>query len=70
MRTFDVAGLLADVSATVQPLMAKNGNMFEVRCGPDLGIARSDQTKVRQILLNLLSNAAKFTKQGRIMLAA
>ena len=30
--------LLADVSATVQPLMAKNGNMFEVRCGPDLGM--------------------------------
>ena len=70
LENIDVAGLLADVSATVQPLMAKNGNMFEVRCSPDLGIARSDQTKVRQILLNLLSNAAKFTKQGRIMLAA
>jgi signal transduction histidine kinase/CheY-like chemotaxis protein len=70
LENIDVAGLLADVSATVQPLMAKNGNMFEVRCSPDLGIARSDQTKVRQILLNLLSNAAKFTKQGRITLAA
>jgi signal transduction histidine kinase/CheY-like chemotaxis protein len=70
LENIDVASLLADVSATVQPLMAKNGNMFEVRCSPDLGIARSDQTKVRQILLNLLSNAAKFTKQGRILLAA
>src|SRR5215217_1608552 len=70
LESIDVAGLLTDVRATVQPLMAKNGNMFEVRCSPDLGIARSDQTKVRQILLNLLSNAAKFTKQGRIMLTA
>jgi signal transduction histidine kinase/CheY-like chemotaxis protein len=70
LENIDVAGLLADVSATVQPLMAKNSNMFEVRCSPDLGTARSDQTKVRQILLNLLSNAAKFTKQGRIVLAA
>lgn len=69
LETIDVAGLLADVGATVQPLMAKNGNMFELRCGPDLGMVRSDQTKVRQILLNLLSNAAKFTKQGRITLA-
>jgi signal transduction histidine kinase/CheY-like chemotaxis protein len=70
LESIDVAGLLTDVSATVQPLMAKNGNMFEVHCDPDLGTARSDQTKVRQILLNLLSNAAKFTKQGRIMLMA
>jgi signal transduction histidine kinase/CheY-like chemotaxis protein len=70
LESIDVAGLLTDVSATVQPLMAKNGNMFEVHCGPDLGTARLDQTKVRQILLNLLSNAAKFTKQGRIMLMA
>lgn len=70
LEEIDVAGLLADVSATVPPLMAKNGNLFEVRGNPDLGTARSDQTKVRQILLNLLSNAAKFTKQGRIILSA
>jgi signal transduction histidine kinase/DNA-binding response OmpR family regulator len=70
LESIDVAALLADVSATVQPLMAKNGNMFEVRCDLGLGVAHSDQTKVKQILLNLLSNAAKFTKQGRITLAA
>ena len=70
LESIDVAVLLADVSATVQPLMAKNGNVFDVRYGPDLGMTHSDQTKVRQILLNLLSNAAKFTKQGRVVLAA
>ena len=69
LESIDVAVLLADVSATVQPLMAKNGNVFDVRYGPDLGMTHSDQTKVRQILLNLLSNAAKFTKQGRVVLA-
>lgn len=70
LESFDVATLLADVSATVQPLIAKNGNTFEVHCDPDLGTVHSDQMKVRQILLNLLSNAAKFTKQGRITLTA
>src|SRR4051812_17850849 len=69
LESIDIAELLADVSATVQPLLTKNSNTFEVRCDIDLGVALSDQTKIRQILLNLLSNAAKFTKLGRIMLA-
>ena len=70
LETFDVAALLDDVSATVQPLVRKNDNHLTVNCGPDLGRLRSDQTKVRQILLNLLSNASKFTTQGQIRLAA
>ena len=69
LESFDVLGLLADVRATVNPLMAKNGNTFEVCCGPDLGTMQSDQTKLRQNLFNLLSNASKFTKDGRITLA-
>jgi signal transduction histidine kinase/DNA-binding response OmpR family regulator len=70
LETFDVVALLDDVRATVQPLVAKNGNTFTVNCGPQLGTLRSDQTKVRQILLNLLSNAAKFTTKGQITLTA
>jgi signal transduction histidine kinase/CheY-like chemotaxis protein len=70
VESFEVVALIDDVRATVQPMMDRNGNTFEIRCGPDLGMLHSDQTKVRQILLNLLSNAAKFTKQGRIALAA
>jgi signal transduction histidine kinase len=54
----------------VQPLIAKNVNTLVVECAPDVGAMQSDQTKLRQNLLNLLSNAAKFTKQGTITLAA
>jgi len=70
IESIGIAELLADLGATVQPLMNKNDNAFAVRYDVDLGVAYTDQTKVRQILLNLLSNAAKFTKQGRITLSA
>jgi signal transduction histidine kinase/CheY-like chemotaxis protein len=68
VEEFDVATMLAEVEAVARPLMAKNANTFEVRRAPGLGTMRSDQTKVRQNLFNLISNAAKFTKQGRITL--
>jgi signal transduction histidine kinase/HAMP domain-containing protein len=67
---FEVAPLLGQVQAVVQPLIARNGNTLVVEGAPDLGAMTSDQTKLRQNLLNLLSNAAKFTKDGRITLAA
>ena len=70
LEDFDAAALLEQVRATIAPLIAKNGNTLEVRCAPDLGAMRSDQIKLRQSLFNLLSNAAKFTEQGRIMLSA
>jgi signal transduction histidine kinase/DNA-binding response OmpR family regulator/PAS domain-containing protein len=70
IEEFDVPDLLAEVASVIQPLMAKNANRLEVDCAPDLGTMRSDQTKLRQNLFNLLSNAAKFTEQGQITLAA
>jgi signal transduction histidine kinase/CheY-like chemotaxis protein/PAS domain-containing protein len=70
VEEFDVPALLSEVQSVIQPLMAKNSNRLEVDCAPDLGRMRSDQTKLRQNLFNLLSNAAKFTQQGRITLAA
>ena len=56
---------MRDVEAIVQPLVEKNGNTLIVVCPDDIGAMHADQTKVRQALFNLLSNAAKFTEQGR-----
>jgi signal transduction histidine kinase/CheY-like chemotaxis protein len=70
LETFDVANLVEEVVATATPLVEKNGNRLEVRCAEDVGQIREDVTKVRQVLLNLLSNAAKFTEKGRISLEA
>jgi PAS domain S-box-containing protein len=69
LETFDVAELLGDVTATVAPLMAKNCNELVQDLQVDLGNMHSDQTKLRQNLFNLLSNAAKFTEGGRVTLA-
>jgi PAS domain S-box-containing protein len=69
LETFALATLVRDVIATVRPLLESNGNRLEVRCPPDAGAMRGDQTKVRQCLLNLLSNASKFTQGGTIGLS-
>lgn len=68
LETFDVADLLHDVEATVTPLMKRNRNEFIRDWQDDLGEMYSDQTKLRQNLFNLLSNAAKFTEDGRVTL--
>jgi signal transduction histidine kinase/CheY-like chemotaxis protein len=70
VEEFEVADLIEQVHSVIEPLIAKNANVLEVICAPDLGTMRSDQTKLRQGLLNLLSNAAKFTDGGRITLTA
>jgi len=68
LETFDGAQMVRDVEAIVQPLAGKNGNALIVSCADDLGTMHADQTKVRQALFNLLSNAAKFTSGGTIEL--
>jgi len=66
---FKVATLLREVESVAQPLVAKNGNTLTVQADDHLGTMHADLTKVRQSLLNLLSNAAKFTEQGTVTLA-
>ena len=70
LETFEVGSLIEEVANTVQPLVEEKINRLEVYCADDLGSMYADLTKVRQALLNLLSNAAKFTERGQIRLEA
>jgi len=67
---FAVAPLIHDVAGTLQPLVEKNANRLEVACAEGLGCMVADQTRTRQVLINLLSNACKFTEGGLIRLEA
>jgi signal transduction histidine kinase/DNA-binding response OmpR family regulator len=68
LEDFSVDSVVEDVLATVRPLIAKNGNELDFKIQPGIGEIRADLTKLRQCLLNLLSNAAKFTEHGTITL--
>jgi signal transduction histidine kinase/CheY-like chemotaxis protein len=68
LENFEIAPMVKEVIATVNPLIEKNANILELHCADGLGAMRSDLTKVRQTLFNLLSNASKFTERGTIEL--
>ncbi len=67
---FDLEDLIDEVLATTQTLMANKGNRLTLDVEEGLGTMVSDATKVRQCLLNLLSNAAKFTEKGVVEFSA
>ncbi|HLP88439.1 MAG TPA: ATP-binding protein [Nostocaceae cyanobacterium] len=67
-ETFSITNLINHVVLTVKPTIEKNGNTLIVEVDQQLGTMYSDQTRMRQVLLNLLSNAAKFTSQGTVKL--
>ncbi len=67
---FELPKLLNTVVGTITPALEKNNNQLQINFADDVGIIFSDYTKIQQILLNLLSNATKFTKDGIIELNA
>jgi|GEM_PF-1163385 len=68
LEDFEVATLVDEVVGTIQPLVAKSGNELRVSLAQGCGAMRADLTKTRQALLNLLSNASKFTDKGVVEL--
>ncbi|MEO7995179.1 MAG: PAS domain S-box protein, partial [bacterium] len=67
--TFPVRSLIEEVAALVRPLAREAGNALMVEIGPEVDLLDTDEVKLRQILLNLLGNACKFTSNGVILLS-
>ena len=70
LETFPLVPVIQDVAKTIEPMATKNGNRIVIECPADLGTMHADQTRSRQSLLNLASNANKFTEKGTITITA
>jgi signal transduction histidine kinase len=70
LETFQLVPVIKNVAKTIEPMATKNGNRLVIDCPADLGTIHADQTRFRQSLLNLASNANKFTEKGTVTIAA
>src|SRR5262244_2241874 len=70
LESFPLVPTIEDVAKTVEPMATNNANRMVIDCAPDLGTIHADQTRFRQSLLNLASNANKFTENGTVTIAA
>jgi signal transduction histidine kinase len=67
-ENFSLSGLVMEIESIARSLIGKNGNTFEITMEENLGAAVMDKTKVRQVVLNLLSNSGKFAQSGAVTL--
>jgi signal transduction histidine kinase len=70
LETFPLVPVIKDVARTIEPMAMKIGNRLAIDCPVDMGTIHADQTRFRQSLLNLASNANKFTEKGTVTIAA
>ncbi|MEA5463422.1 ATP-binding response regulator [Leptothoe sp. PORK10 BA2] len=68
LEDFSIQEMIRDIAGTIAPVAQKNNNHLSIFCPQDVGNLKADQTKLRQSLFNLLSNACKFTEDGNITL--
>ncbi|NJL20911.1 MAG: hypothetical protein HC895_08985 [Leptolyngbyaceae cyanobacterium SM1_3_5] len=68
MQPIDVAALVTDITQSMQATLTANQNQLAIDCPRSIGLIKSDPDKIKQILCNLLANAAKFTHNGTITL--
>jgi len=68
LEDISIKSVVTEVQATVEPLMKKKNNVFKVNIENELGEIHADRLKLKQVMLNLLSNASKFTEEGEVVL--
>lgn len=68
VEKFSIGKIVGELRDTIEPLVTKNGNQLVISCPVDIGYMNADITKLRQALFNILSNASKFTSDGKVIL--
>jgi ABC-type polar amino acid transport system ATPase subunit len=68
LEDFNLNDLVSLIEATTKPLLEKNSNKFVVKIDKAIETMKNDETKLKQVLLNMISNSSKFTKEGTIVL--